>query len=699
MIHKGLPLFFASCLLAATSAVGALGQDQVGPGPAEVDAFHPSKQAKEPQPKPAYGGRVVLHLESMPANINRAIENSAVTRNMHHNLHESLVAQDWESWQYVPNLAASWDTEDLVALKPQAAAKYATRPNADGTTALASKVKVRIPRAELDAMPAGSPEQREVVAVFGRVEEADGGYRVTSVSANNPIGEEPLFVAKDDVLQIELGSVFTFHLREDVYWHPTAGFEKHRFDARDVYFSWSVFNNPHVECDEVRFQFVKITRGDLLDANTVRFFYESQYFAALGSVGIDMMMLPSHLYDLSDPDNTKFDEATAPGGRGHDAEVFAKAQGEWINDTDHNSSKFVGLGPYRISDYTQQKITAERFWDYFDPARAGYFDSIQWFMIDNDDAAFQALLNREIQYMDRVSSANYSGEATEKSVFTDHFYKGYFYLGNYGFTAWNLTRPELKDVEVRRALAMAFDGDEYLTTQYRNLANRVTGPFPYNSLAYDHSVKPLPFDPDAATLILEDAGWYDRNGNGVADKDGVELEIEFLMPSGNQASKILGTKMQESFRAIGVRLEIRELEWATFIERLTKRDFDGGNLAWMPDLESDPEQVWHGRWARPESASSNFSGFDDPQVNLLIEQGQRELDRAKRVEIWRTVHRRVYELMPYHFGYNVPRKFALDKNIRGFQSFAMRPGYSIRRWYYPEGTPGTRPTLAPQTSR
>ena len=43
--------------------------------------------------------------------------------------------------------------------------------------------------------------------------------------------------------------------------------------------------------------------------------------------------------------------------------------------------------------------------------------------------------------------------------------------------------------------------------------------------------------------------------------------------------------------------------------------------------------------------------------------------------------------------YNVPRKFALNKNIRGFQSFALRPGYHVRRWYYPKGTPGTRPTL------
>ena len=39
-----------------------------------------------------------------------------------------------------------------------------------------------------------------------------------------------------------------------------------------------------------------------------------------------------------------------------------------------------------------------------------------------------------------------------------------------------------------------------------------------------------------------------------------------------------------------------------------------------------------------------------------------------------------------------PRKFAMNKDIRGMQAFSIPPGYSVRRWYYPEGTPGTRPT-------
>jgi hypothetical protein len=43
-----------------------------------------------------------------------------------------------------------------------------------------------------------------------------------------------------------------------------------------------------------------------------------------------------------------------------------------------------------------------------------------------------------------------------------------------------------------------------------------------------------------------------------------------------------------------------------------------------------------------------------------------------------------------------PRKFALDRSIRGVQLFKLTPGYSLRRWYYPAGTPGTRTTREPE---
>ena len=74
-----------------------------------------------------------------------------------------------------------------------------------------------------------------------------------------------------------------------------------------------------------------------------------------------------------------------------------------------------------------------------------------------------------------------------------------------------------------------------------------------------------------------------------------------------------------------------------------------------------------------------------------IERGRVELDPAKRSKIWKELHARVYELQPYLFGWNVPRKVAFNKNLRGVKLYKFTPGYRLRDMYYEEGTPGTRP--------
>jgi peptide/nickel transport system substrate-binding protein len=305
------------------------------------------------------------------------------------------------------------------------------------------------------------------------------------------------------------------------------------------------------------------------------------------------------------------------------------------------------------------------------------------------------LLNGELDYFGRVKSTDYFGSVVAQPEFVDHFYKGYFYLGTYGYTGWNLYRPQLSDLAVRKAIAHAFDSETYRKTTYRGLARQVTGPFPFESAAYNQEVKPLEFDPYLAMDLLDEAGWYDRNGDGTRDKDGVELVITFLYPSGNDASKTLGLKIQESLAELEINVSLEPIEWATFLDRMKKRDFDACNLAWVPDLESDPEQLWHSKWGARDAEGSNSSGVCDPYIDELIAQGQRELDFEKRQLIWREMHRYIYnEVMPYLFGFNVPTKFAMSKRIRGMQNFAIDPGYSIRRWYFWDPKePGTRTTL------
>ncbi len=489
---------------------------------------------------------------------------------------------------------------------------------------------------------------------------------------------------KADVESIERGSVFTFHLRPGVRWH-----DGHPFDANDVAFSWRIYANPGVDCGERRSSFLKFVKVEVTDFLTVRFTAGHPYYNALDTLG-DMCILPAHLYDLADPDNVEGQKKRAadPAWKPSD-----EIEAEYVNRNPHNR-EWVGLGPYKLARWTADGLEAVRYDGYFDPKNAGYVDEIRWRAIPGDEAAFQAALNGELDFYPRMSADDYFGSSTQATAFTDRLYKGYFYTSDYWYVGWNLYRPQLADVRVRRALAMLFDFDEFKRTFYKGLAVQVTGPGSMYAPGYDRELTPLPFDPTKAKTLLDEAGWIDHDGDGVRDKDSAPLEIELLAQPNNKVSTAFGAKFQENLARVGVRLKITALEMAALVERRGKRDFDAVALAWSPPLESDPEQIWGSRAGAKEVTSSNFVGFQDSAADELIGRGQRELDPGKRAAIWRELHRRIYELQPYLFCFNPPRKFAMNKKIRGFQSVPLSPNYVVRRWYYPEGTPGTRATLA-----
>jgi len=615
---------------------GVTAEDLAGAHPLPRDERHPDGRTDV---KPALGGRVIMHLSTQPAGLAYTLENSWSTSNMLKELHASLLDFNWETWERDLELASRMDIEDTLILK-------------------------------------GGRGEDNGNIIYGTVEEFPEHYLVTSGSVENPMEERR--VAKDDVESLEKGTVFTFQLREGVKWH-----DGHPFDAYDVHFSWDVYNNPAVDCDKIRYQFKDIVHGEVLSPLTVRFFYKQQYFLAMQSFDDNLCILPRHLYDLADPENAD-----------HNPTADMTERGTYINDNPHNH-EWVGLGPYKLVTWAQDEyVEAVRFDDYFtsDPEERGYLDTLRWRFVKDDELAYQALLNEEIDTFNRVKTEDYFGPKTATTDFTDNFYKTYAYTGQFGYTGWNLYSPKLSDVRVRKALTLAFDEPGWIQSKYKGLAVQVTGSQFFIGPGYDHSVEPIPYDPDKAEELLAEAGWYDRNGDGTVDKDGVELVIEWLMPSGNAASMAHGQKLQESFQKIGVQLDIQQLEWATFLDKIYDRDFEGCNLAWvLNDIESDPKQIWHSENAKPELRSSNHSGYADELSDELIDKIRVELDPDKRAELFAQLHQRVYELQPYIFGQNPPLKLAFNKKIRGIKLYHFTPGFRLRDMYYEEGTPGTRP--------
>ena len=304
-------------------------------------------------------------------------------------------------------------------------------------------------------------------------------------------------------------------------------------------------------------------------------------------------------------------------------------------------------------------------------------------------------MNGELDYWQRLRSEDYFGEFTQKPEFTDDFYKGYVYMPRMQYLAWNMRRPKFADRNVRWALAHAFDWDDLIRAQANGLGVRCTATQFILSPTYDRTVEPVPFDLERAEELLTDAGWYDRDDDGIIDKDGIPFEIEYLMTPGNKASETQALKYQENLAKLGIKLNVATRDWAAFIERIRNKDFDTFGLAWVLDVESDPEQLWHSWQGEPsEDRSANYPGINDPEIDSLIKQIQQELDDEKRKQLFHKMHRRIHDLQPYMFSYVPPVKFAVSKRVRNFWGYGLNPGYSLREWFVTDAPPASDEPVA-----
>jgi peptide/nickel transport system substrate-binding protein len=203
------------------------------------------------------------------------------------------------------------------------------------------------------------------------------------------------------------------------------------------------------------------------------------------------------------------------------------------------------------------------------------------------------------------------------------------------------------DKRVRRAMTMMLDREKMIQTIWAGVGAVSKGVNNPASPASDPEQKPLPYDVEGAKRLLAEAGWKDRDGNGVVeDEKGNEFVFEFTYSSGGEIAERIATFMKDSCARVGIRCQPKGVDWAV-IDSITKsRDFDALTMAWGANSpESDPRQIWHSDSI--QNQGDNFIQWSNPTADRLIDQGRKELDFDKRMVIWHKFERAVEEDQPY----------------------------------------------------
>ncbi|MDC0273539.1 ABC transporter substrate-binding protein, partial [Planctomycetaceae bacterium] len=527
--------------------------------------------------------------------------------------------------------------------------------------------------------------------IIGSAEESpDGSLKVMALSPKSSLKEflgdkEYLELSKDDYVDLQRGTVYTYNIDERVRWSNGTP-----YTSADLVFAYHVINNNFVDGDSIRVYYDNVIRCDALDSLTVRMQYREQYFKAFEvTAGLPVYGPPLHLFQQffkEDGLTLVMEELTEEEENAQKKlSVHGLKFAEFFNtDTRYNRAP-MGTGPYVVDQWIDNdRLILKRNPNYWTDKYKGYLDEIVFKFINQDTTALLALKSGDIDFLYRMTAEQaFEDLVPEPSWFKNKYVMAHWYVPSFSYIGWNLKEPMFQQREVRLALALLLDLEDFLEKKLYGQGVLVSGSAYYFSPAYDLAVKPIGYDPEAARDLLEEAGWADTDGDGILDKDGKKFEFTLLTATGRKSTEILAGLLQENCKSVGIQVDVKQLEWASFLENVMNRKFDAVTLGWRSPLESDPYQIWHSSQAN-EERSSNHVAFASTEADELIEQVRVTVDKDKRSAIFNSLHRILDREQPYTFLYTGKDHGAYNKRFRGVKWYRIRPGFDLTEWWVPK---------------
>jgi peptide/nickel transport system substrate-binding protein len=479
---------------------------------------------------------------------------------------------------------------------------------------------------------------------------------------------------------------YTFTLRKNVKFS-----DGKPLTAKDVVFSYKVVKNPLItDGAALRNYYESVANVEAKDDHTVVVTMTKPYFLAEYFLG-GLWIMPKHVLDPKNlTDGYSFAETGDMAKSQSNASL--KAFAAWYNtpEVKRDVKLNIGSGPYMFDEWkTGESISLKRsssWWnagsDKWNPA---YPEKLFYKVINDRSAAVVALKNGEIDFMEYVPAAKFVEELD--TVATPFIRKATYKTQIYSYLGFNMNHPILSDKAIRKAMAHCIDRDALIKQVMRSLATAVNSPIYDDRPEYDASIKGVPYNLSEAKKILAAAGWKDSNGDGVLDKvlngKPTPLALSILVNAGNETREAIAVSFSDELRKVGIKLEVRKLEWSVFLENMRSRKFEVSIGAWVNDpIPSDPYQIWHS--SQIGNKGSNYVGFNNPRADQLLEMNRVEFDEQKRIAYMREFQQIVAEEQPYVFLWTPLYPAAYNTRLQNVRFSYVRPGYNPTQWWIPK---------------
>lgn len=390
------------------------------------------------------------------------------------------------------------------------------------------------------------------------------------------------------------GAVYTFRLKQDQFWH-----DGEPITADDVIFTFGVLQDPDLYSLPGLANLWRSVTIEKLDDYTVRFTLAEPFTPFLDYTA--MGLLPEHIWNGTPP-----------------AELATSAL----------DIQPIGSGPLKVVQIEADHIRLEP--NPFYPGKRPYLDALELHFYPDVPSLFAAYEAGEIEGVSQIPPVDIPALADREDL--QLFSSTQSSYLNIVFNLNDPNAPFLQDKLVRQALYYGIDREQLIDDVANGqgiVAHSILLP---ENWAYNPDVRQYNYDPGQARQLLDEAGWIDSDGDGVRDKDGQPLQ--FLLHTNDDALRAaLIERIAADWRELGVNVVATPVPFSELVgDLLGPRHFDAALIGWEQVGDPDPYPLWHSTQA--EGGGQNYSGWDNPEADQIMEQARAIVDPEKRKELY-----------------------------------------------------------------
>lgn len=325
---------------------------------------------------------------------------------------------------------------------------------------------------------------------------------------------------------------------------------------------------------------------------------------------------------------------------------------DWFNHPD------VVSGPYRVTDYDVDHYISytanENYWKgapKIGKLNFRILDSSQIYAglqsgeIDVTHHTMTAIPQEDYENIEALENIDvvYGSPITNQSVF--------------------IQTANIPDKRVRQALVYAIDRNQILEQLMKGHGEVVDGFLSSAGPFYDESITPIPYDPEKAKALLEEAGW-----------DGSRT-LRFYVNSGDGTFVNAAQIMAAQWAAVGIKVEIQTVDLATLmtIAGTTDYDFFAVQYTYAP-VDPYPDITWL------LGGEGSWTGYGDDEVNQAMASVQTagSIDEIKR--LYSVVDKKMQEDVPMFSAYIISAQGAVNKRLTGVKANVYGFFTNVQEW-------------------